>query len=233
MAAPFTVAPFPYHQFFDNDGNPAAGYFLYTYASGTTTPATTYSTSSGTAHTNPIELDQNGRVPLFLQAISYRFDLVTDLLVPVWSIDGVASTGLSQSAVGIGGIGWAFGGSEYTPITNTSYSAGTAYTACHADTSFYSINSSLLTGDFALTAMMYALNGSTVTAALVNLSDGSPDTPIAEISSASSTGALVTSATISFASPGTAKTYAIKVKNSASTTDSAGFVFAINLTRTA
>jgi hypothetical protein len=51
-------------QFFDNSGNPLTGGKLYSYAAGTTTPQTTYTSSAGsTAHSNPIVLDAGGRVP--------------------------------------------------------------------------------------------------------------------------------------------------------------------------
>jgi hypothetical protein len=50
-------------QFFTNTGAVLTGGKLYTYAAGTTTPATTYTTSAGNvAHTNPIVLDAAGRV---------------------------------------------------------------------------------------------------------------------------------------------------------------------------
>lgn len=50
-------------QFFTNTGAVLTGGKLYTYAAGTTTPATTYTSSSGlTAWTNPIVLDAAGRV---------------------------------------------------------------------------------------------------------------------------------------------------------------------------
>ena len=51
-------------QFFDNSGQVLTGGLLYTYLAGTTTPATTYTTSSGiTAQPNPIVLNAAGRVP--------------------------------------------------------------------------------------------------------------------------------------------------------------------------
>lgn len=50
-------------QFFDNDGNVLSGGKIYTYAAGTSTPQTTYTTGSGLiAHSNPIILDSAGRV---------------------------------------------------------------------------------------------------------------------------------------------------------------------------
>lgn len=51
-------------QFFDNDGNVLSGGKIYTYAAGTNTPQSTYTTGSGlVAHANPIILDSAGRVP--------------------------------------------------------------------------------------------------------------------------------------------------------------------------
>lgn len=51
-------------QFFDNDGNVLSGGKIYTYAAGTNTPQSTYTTGSGLiAHANPIILDSAGRVP--------------------------------------------------------------------------------------------------------------------------------------------------------------------------
>jgi hypothetical protein len=65
-------------QFFDNDGNVLSGGKIYTYAAGTSTNATTYTTSAGTfAHSNPIILDSSGRVPTgeiwLTNGISYKF----------------------------------------------------------------------------------------------------------------------------------------------------------------
>lgn len=76
-------------QFFDNSGNVLTGGKLYTYDAGTTTPAVTYTTSSGiTAHPNPIVLDAAGRVPdsgeIWLSdSVSYKFVLkdTNDVLI--------------------------------------------------------------------------------------------------------------------------------------------------------
>lgn len=68
-------------QFFDNSGNVLTGGKLYTYDAGTTTPAPTYTTSSGvTAQPNPIILNAAGRVPdsgeIWLSdSVSYKFVL--------------------------------------------------------------------------------------------------------------------------------------------------------------
>ena len=50
-------------QFFSNNGLPLSGGLLYTYTAGTSTPALTYTSSTGLiANTNPIVLDATGRV---------------------------------------------------------------------------------------------------------------------------------------------------------------------------
>ena len=82
-------------QFFDNSGNPLTGGLVYTYAAGTTTPKTTYTTSSGsTAHTNPIVLDSAGRVPsggeIWLTAgAAYKFVTKTSTAVTIGTYDNI------------------------------------------------------------------------------------------------------------------------------------------------
>jgi len=66
-------------QFFDGS-TVAAGYKLYTYDSGTTTPKAVYSDQAGvTPHTNPITLDADGRVTgqMWLGSGEYTFVLKT------------------------------------------------------------------------------------------------------------------------------------------------------------
>lgn len=81
-------------QFFDNNGNVLSGGLLYTYAAGTTTPATTYTSSSGAIpNTNPIVLDSAGRVAneiWLTQGLNYKFILKTSLGVELWSKDNIA-----------------------------------------------------------------------------------------------------------------------------------------------
>ena len=97
-------------QFFDNDGNPLAGGLIYTYAAGTTTPAATYTSSSGgTANANPIVLDSAGRTPAQIwltEGDSYKFVLQTSLGVTLKTDDNIfASFQLAKSvgiAVGLG-----------------------------------------------------------------------------------------------------------------------------------
>ena len=84
-------------QFFDNSGNVLTGGKLYTYAAGTTTPQTTYTTVAGNvAHTNPIVFDSAGRVStgeiwLALGTV-YKFVLKdsNDVLIATWdNINGL------------------------------------------------------------------------------------------------------------------------------------------------
>lgn len=83
-------------QFFDGS-TVAAGYKLYTYDSGTTTPKAVYSDQAGvTPHANPIILDANGRVSgqMFLGSGEYTFTLKTaaDVLVKTWNDVGGSAT---------------------------------------------------------------------------------------------------------------------------------------------
>ena len=81
-------------QLFDNNGAPLAGGLIYTYAAGTTTPLTSYTTSAGNvANTNPIVLDSAGRLPsqLWLTTTSiYKFVLQTSTATQIGSYDNIA-----------------------------------------------------------------------------------------------------------------------------------------------
>lgn len=87
-------------QFFDGS-TVAAGYKLYTYDSGTTTPKAVYSDQAGTVpHTNPIVLDANGRVTgqMWLGSGEYTFTLKTDADVLVKTWNDVAGSGTANEA---------------------------------------------------------------------------------------------------------------------------------------
>lgn len=89
-------------QFFDA-GEPAAGYKLYTYETGTTTPKQTYSDQAGSIpNTNPITLDAEGRCSLWLGDGEYTLALYTraisdgGALVKTWNdVSGAASSSVS------------------------------------------------------------------------------------------------------------------------------------------
>lgn len=88
-------------QFFDNNGVPLAGGKIYTYAAGTTTPQTTWTTPAGTtANANPIILDSAGRPPqeIWLNvAYSYKFSVETSTGILIRTYDNIP--GLPQPAI--------------------------------------------------------------------------------------------------------------------------------------
>lgn len=84
-------------QLFDNNGNPLSGGKLYTYAAGTTTPLTSYTSSSGsTPHSNPIILDAAGRVSggeIWLDyASQYKFVVRTSTDVLIATYDNIGGS---------------------------------------------------------------------------------------------------------------------------------------------
>lgn len=85
------LAPSPFFQFFDDNGDPLDGGLLYTYVSGTETPQATYpAASGGSAHANPVVLDSAGRCVLYLtEGASYTFVLKTASGATVESTDGI------------------------------------------------------------------------------------------------------------------------------------------------
>ena len=91
-------------QFFDNNGTILSGGKLYTYAAGTTTPLTTYTSSSGAvANTNPIILDSAGRVPyeIWIDTTSTAKFILrdsTDVLIGTW--DNIPSYASSLNLTG-------------------------------------------------------------------------------------------------------------------------------------
>lgn len=93
-------------QFFDDSGVPLSGGKLYSYAAGTTTPQTTYTSASGsTPLSNPIILNSGGRVPtgeIWITAGSnYKFVLKTstDTTLATWdNITGINGTGITSNA---------------------------------------------------------------------------------------------------------------------------------------
>lgn len=88
-------------QFFDNSGNVLTGGKLYTYAAGTTTPQTTWTTPAGiTANSNPIVLNSAGRPAQEIwlsSAYSYKFVLKDSNDVLIATYDNIP--GLPQPAI--------------------------------------------------------------------------------------------------------------------------------------
>ena len=91
-------------QFFDNNGKILSGGNLYTYAAGTTTPLTTYTSSAATtANTNPIVLDASGRVPyeIWINTTSTaKFALYTSTGTLIGTWDNIPSYASSLNLTG-------------------------------------------------------------------------------------------------------------------------------------
>jgi len=130
-------------QFFTNSGVILSGGKLYTYAAGTTTPQTTYTSSSGvTAHTNPIILDSAGRVPggeIWLTTASYKFILNTSTDVLIATYDNIRGLG-STSAINYTGNGttlaYAISGNVVDVYINGVYQNKNTYTVVSSTLTF-------------------------------------------------------------------------------------------------
>lgn len=92
-------------QFFDNNGVPLNGGKILSYLAGTTTPAATYTSSTGiTTHTNPIILNSAGRISsgeLWQPAgVQYKFVLTTaaDVLIATYDNVGTSAAGSATIA---------------------------------------------------------------------------------------------------------------------------------------
>lgn len=88
-------------QFFNDNGVPLVGGLLYTYLAGTTTPAVTYTSSTGlTANSNPIVLNAAGRPPyeIWLDGInSYKLVLKTSTGTQIWVMDNITGLPAARS----------------------------------------------------------------------------------------------------------------------------------------
>lgn len=175
-------------QFFDDNGVPLAGGKIYTYLSGTSTPATTYTSSSGaTPNTNPIVLDAAGRVAeevWLTDDVQYRLVLQTALSVQIWLKDGISG----------------FLSSTGRPIIVPS-SATPAQTA--AGSLVWDTTSQVLTSGngsgrvtFVDTATAQTLTNKRVTPRVNTVASGATITPTADLSDVYTVTALAAAATI-------------------------------------
>jgi hypothetical protein len=128
-------------QFFDNSGIPLAGGLIYTYEAGTTTPAATYTSSSGaTPHANPIVLDAAGRVTggeIWITTILlYKFILKTSAGVTIATYDnigllGIATSGANSNITSLSGL--------TTPLSEAQGGTGTT-------TGYYGFKNRIING---------------------------------------------------------------------------------------
>lgn len=85
-----SIATPPKLQFFTAGGVPLSGGKLYSYAAGTTTPLTTYTSSSGnTANTNPVILDSRGEADVWFSSATYKLKLTSSTDVEIWTVDNL------------------------------------------------------------------------------------------------------------------------------------------------
>jgi hypothetical protein len=223
-----TLTPSWFLYFTDSVGAPLSGGKVYTYVTGTTTPATVYQDAAlAVPWSNPIILPADGKVTIYQDAETIKAVVYNSADVLQDSYDPIASTALNSS---LGGSIFSFEGDDFYPITVTAYPTGTAVSAIHPGTTLFSVDSNNLVGTYVLQGMLQVSATETVSAALVNLSEGSPDTAIVEITSTATAGELKSSTAITFSAGGTARTYAVKTKTAAGVTSSG---WAFNLVRTA
>lgn len=119
----FFLSPVLNDQQFDANGEPRAGALISTYLAGTLTATTTYKTSTGTAHTNPIQLDSSGNYPngtqLWLQGgFAYKFVITDSTGANSRTYDNI--TGVGDDLSGIDQ--WVLYGAAPTYISATSFS---------------------------------------------------------------------------------------------------------------
>ena len=224
------VIPDPIFTGLDSDGNPLSGGKLYAYEAGGSSPQNMYTSSALTTPTaNPVVLDSAGRATIFLSSSAYKFILKTSAEATVWTVDNVQAITLSQTVIG---ENLPFFGDASQSVNDTSYPSGATVDKLVPGTKTLSLDSADVTGTWALRGMLITENGShAATAALVNLTDGSPDTAIVTITSTSTTGASVTSSAITFATSGATKLYGVK----ATSANAATYVqaYGLELVRTA
>ena len=89
-----TLTPSLFFRDWDNNGNPLVGGLVYTYFAGTTTPAATYTDSSGvTPNTNPVVLNARGEAAIWLPSnIGYKFVVTDSVGNTIRTVDNVINS---------------------------------------------------------------------------------------------------------------------------------------------
>jgi hypothetical protein len=131
-------------QFFTDDGAVLAGGKIYTYAAGTTTPQTTYTSVTGTtANANPIILDSSGRLPedmWLTEGVAYRFVLRDSCDVQLGEYDNIS--GINDIAL----LSYPWANVTGTPTTLSGYGITDALSAATAAATYAPIASPTFTG---------------------------------------------------------------------------------------
>lgn len=168
-----TIAPFPKHQLFDNNGVPAVGAKLFTYTAGTSTKVNTYTEATlVSANTNPIVLDASGRCTIFLTpGVSYKFVLApsTDTdppASPIWTVDDVQAVPLRNSdvdVIGVAGETVTVGQPVYLSAGDGGRTAGSWYKTLNSVSEYRGIAADLvgfiITGGTASTGIVVRIAG--------------------------------------------------------------------------
>jgi len=213
-----TIAPQFWFQALDDTGIALPGALIHFYVTGTTTRTPAYADGAlSVPLTNPAACDAAGRLVMYLSpAVLYKIVVTTAAGVTVRTVDPVTPTGASASGVGSSlGEVFVFGGDQAVGVATASYPTGATFDKLHAGTGVYPLNSaSLMAGTYILQGCAKSLPDGTATVGLVNLTDGAPNTPLAEYTVASDTGAIGSSGAITFAAAGATKQYGIKVHTS-------------------
>ena len=99
------IAPYFNVQLLDDNGDPLAGGFVFTYEAGTTTNKDTFTTSEGdVANANPVVLDSSGRADIWLDSGAYKFITKDSASVTISEVDnivGEASNVFASSIVDV------------------------------------------------------------------------------------------------------------------------------------
>jgi hypothetical protein len=229
--ASYTLAPWFVQQLFDDDGEPLAFGKVFSYASGTSTPVFTFADAIGTLNTNPLILSSSGRMRMYLDTLVAYKMIVTDANdVPVGlTMDPVNAVGSATGAGSGPGEVFAFEGNSSAAITATVYASGATFDTLHPGTAVMEVDSADLVGTFVIEFTGVMVGAGTLTCAIMDLSSGSPDTPLATATITSTTGEVGTSGAIVFGAPGIDRQYGVKCIVSANT----GFAWGIALRKIA
>jgi hypothetical protein len=153
FAQTYTATPSPFQLAQDNSGKIINNACVWTYVAGSTTAATTYSTATGTANTNPIRSDSAGRFTAFLAAgNSYKYVYESACTPPshgtvLKTVDGIAAvpaSGVNVDVAGTAGETLLAGAVVYLSDGSGGTVAGQWYNATSANA--YSSNAATMVG---------------------------------------------------------------------------------------
>jgi hypothetical protein len=126
----------------DANGNPAAGWKVYTYEAGTSTPKSTYTTSAASvANANPVVLDSRGEATIWLSG-TYKIRLTTAADVLVWEDDNV-SDGTTNGTF----TNASFAGTLSISSTSVTWSGNPTHSGNHTFSGNVSVNGNTTLGN--------------------------------------------------------------------------------------